>query len=212
MPHHETQFIGEEKSWVNQWRKPRGSRAVVLGFIILALIAVVAIVVYATGGTVFVWAHLMYLPIILAASGFGIYGGVAAALIGALVLGPYMPMDVAHGLSQPLHNWLFRLLFFLLVGMLSGLISKTLNRQIGRIKRREEHIRYILNNTKDVIFQVDLEGNYIYGNVATEQLTGYPLSELLQMNMMQLVVSEYHALVSGRLKQRIANKVDERSA
>jgi two-component system cell cycle sensor histidine kinase/response regulator CckA len=211
MPHNETQFIGEEKSWVNLWREPRGMRAVVLGFIILALIGVVGIVVYATGGTVFVWAHLMYLPVILAAAGFGIYGGVAAALIGALVLGPYMPMDVAHGLPQPLHNWLFRLLFFLLVGMLSGLISKTLNRQIGRIKRREEHIRYILNNTKDVIFQIDLDGNYIYGNSATEQLTGYPLSELLQMNMMQLVAPEYHALVSERLKRRIANEPDERA-
>jgi PAS domain S-box-containing protein len=178
--------------------------------IILALIAAVAMVVYATGGTVFVWVHLMYLPIILAAAGFGIYGGIAAALIGALVLGPYMPMDAAHGLSQPLHNWLFRVVFFLLVGTLSGLISNVLNRQIGRIKRREEHIKYILNNTKDVIFQTDLDGNYIYGNAVAEQMTGYPLPELLQMNMMQLVAPEHHALVSERLKQRIANEAQEK--
>jgi PAS domain S-box-containing protein len=210
MPHNETQFIGEDKNWVNLWREPSGLRAVILGFIILSLIAVVGIVVYATGGTVFVWAHLMYLPIILAAASFGIYGGIAAALIGALVLGPYMPMDVAHGLSQPLHNWIFRMVFFLLVGTLSGLISKVLNTQIGKIKRREEHIRYILNNTKDVIFQIDLNGNYIYGNAATEQLTGYPLSELLQMNMMQLVASEYHALVSERLQRRLANEANEK--
>jgi PAS domain S-box-containing protein len=211
MPNYETQFIGEEKDWVYRWREPRGSRAVILGFLILALIAVVTIVVYATGGTVLVWAHMMYLPIIVAAAGFGIYGGITAALIGALVLGPYMPMDVAHGLAQPSQNWILRMVFFILVGTLSGLISKALNKQIGKIKRREEHIKYILNNTKDVIFQIDLKGNYVYGNAAAEQLTGYPLAELLQMNMMQLVAPEYHALVGERLQRRLADEADEKA-
>jgi PAS domain S-box-containing protein len=211
MSHQETQIIGEDKNWVNLWREPRGWRAVVLGFILLLLIAVVYIVVYATGGTRYVWAHLMYLPIILAAASFRIWGGITAALIAGLVLGPFMPMDTALGSPQPMANWMFRIGFFILVGTFSGLISEVLNKQIGRVKRREEHIRYILNNTKDVIFQMDLDGNYIYGNASTEQLTGYPLPELLQMNMMQLVAPEFHALVSERLKQQIANKVDEKA-
>src|SRR5271154_869818 len=120
MPHNETEFIGEEKNWVNLWREPRGMRAVVLGFIILSLIAVVGIVVYATGGTRYVWAHLMYLPIILAAASFRIWGGVTAALVGGLVLGPFMPMETALGSQQPAANWMFRIGFFILVGALSG--------------------------------------------------------------------------------------------
>jgi signal transduction histidine kinase len=82
---------------------------------------------------------LMYLPIILAAAGFGIYGGIAAALVAGLALGPYMPMDVAQGLPQTTSNWVFRIGFFLLVGAFSGLISNFLNGQINRL--RETHRR-----------------------------------------------------------------------
>ncbi len=131
---------GEEKNWVDRWRQPTGSRAVVLGFIILALIAVVGVVVFTTGGTGFAWLHLMYLPIILAAAGFGIYGGVAAALVAGFVLGPYMPMHVAQGLSQAAANWMFRTVFFLLVGAFSGLISKFLNGQINRLKETHRNL------------------------------------------------------------------------
>ncbi|HEY4415348.1 MAG TPA: PAS domain S-box protein [Verrucomicrobiae bacterium] len=79
------------------------------------------------------------------------------------------------------------------------------------LRETKEQIQYILNNTKDVIFQIDLQGNYIYGNTAAEQLTGYPLSQLLQMNMMQLIVPEYHALIRERLQQRIAGQTIEKS-
>ncbi len=169
-------------------------------------IAAVDGLVYVTGGTVYVWAHLMYLPIILAAAGFRIYGGVAAGLIGGLSLGPFMPLDVAEGTPQTTSNWVFRVCFFVLVGGFSGLISRVFNTQISRIKRREEHIHYILNNTKEAIFQVDLSGNYIYGNHTSEQLTGYPLSQLLQMNMMQLTALEYHPLIKRNLAAAAVNE------
>jgi PAS domain S-box-containing protein len=75
----------------------------------------------------------------------------------------------------------------------------------------KEQLQYILDNTHDVIFQIDLMGNYIYSNAAAEQLTGYPLSQLLQMNMLQLVAPEYHATVSERLQMRRAGTELERS-
>ncbi len=131
---------GEERNWVDRWREPKGSRAVLLSLLILALIAGVGMLVRATGGTGFAWLHLMYLPIILAAAGFGIYGGVAAALVAGFVLGPYMPMDAAKGLSQTMSNWMFRTVFFLLVGAFSGLISKYLNEQIDRLKETHQHL------------------------------------------------------------------------
>ncbi len=208
--YHKPQAGGEGNSWVDQWREPKGSRAVILGFVILASIATVDALVYATGGTVYVWAHLMYLPLILAAAGFRIYGGVAAALIAGLTLGPFMPLNVAAALPQTPSNWVFRLCFFMLVGAFSGLLSKILNQQISQIKRREEHIQYIINNTKEAIFQIDLQGNYIYGNDAAEQLTGYPLPQLLQMNVMQLTALEYQPLIKERLQRRVASGDDEK--
>jgi PAS domain S-box-containing protein len=195
---------GSGSGWMDldHWREPRGSKAIGLGLAVLGGIAAVDGVVYVSGGTVYVWAHLMYLPIILAAAGFRIYGGVAAALIGRLSLGPLMPLDVAAGLPQTTSNWMFRVGFFILVGGFSGLIARVFNTQISRIKRREEHIHYILNNTKEAIFQTDLSGNYIYGNHASEQLTGYPLAQLLQMNMLQLTALEFHPVIEERLLNR----------
>ncbi|MGB8356796.1 MAG: ATP-binding protein [Chthoniobacteraceae bacterium] len=209
--HNGMKATGDEENWVNRWRKPRGSRAIVLGFLILASITAIGMVVYWTGGTRFVWAHLMYLPIIVAAACFGVYGGMSAGLVGAFILGPYMPLDVADGVPQTMSNWMFRIVFFPLVGMLSGLVSRFLNERIDRLKETKGQIQYILDNTRDVIFQTDLKGNYIYGNAAAERMTGYPLPELLRMNMMQLLAPEHHALVSGRLRQRLADGVEKKT-
>jgi signal transduction histidine kinase len=132
--------VGEEKNWVESWRRPTGWRAVILSIIILVLIAGVRVVVYEMGGTSFAWVHLMQLPIILAAAVFGIWGGVAAALVAGLALGPHMPMDVAKGLAQETSNWMFRMSFYLLVGASSGLISKFLNEQIDRLKETHQSL------------------------------------------------------------------------
>jgi PAS domain S-box-containing protein len=209
--YHKPQAIREGGSWIDWWRQPKGMRSVVLGFLVLVFIALVDVLVYVTGGTVYVWSHLMYLPIILAAAGFRIYGGVATALIAGLTLGPFMPLNVAAGLPQTTSNWVFRVCFFILVGGFSGLISKIFHKQISQLERRKEHIQYIVNNTKEAIFQIDLQGNYIYGNDAAEQLTGYPLSELLRMNMMQLTALEYHPLIKERLQRQTADGMDEKA-
>ena len=85
----------EGESWASRWLSPKGPHAIVLGLLILALIALVSLLVYETGGTRNAWLHLMYLPIILAAACFGVYGGIGAALVAGLALGPYMPMNVS---------------------------------------------------------------------------------------------------------------------
>jgi signal transduction histidine kinase len=131
---------GKDMVWLGRWLEPSGLRAVVVGAIIMALIIVLDSVVYETGGTRFAWLHLMYLPIILAAACFGVYGGIAAALLAGLALGPYMPMNAATGLPQTTSNWVFRIGFFLLVGLFSGLISNFLNGQIKRLRQTNQQL------------------------------------------------------------------------
>jgi PAS domain S-box-containing protein len=211
MPQHESQAFVEGTNWIDRWRRPTGQRAIFLGILILVFIGTVDMFVYAMGGTVYVWAHLMYLPILVAAACFGIYGGVIAALIGGFLLGPMMPLDVAAGHPQSTFNWVFRAVYFVLVGGFSGLVSNLLNKKISELKKSKEQIQYILNNTKDVTLQLDLKGNYIYGNDAAEQLMGYPLSELLQMNVMQLAALEYHPLINERLQQQLASGTNEKA-
>jgi signal transduction histidine kinase len=130
----------EDKNWVSRWLQPTGSRAASLSLVIVGLIVMVSLLVYETGGTRFAWLHLMYLPIILAAAGFGIYGGIAAALLAGFAVGPYMPMNVMTGLPQTTSNWAFRISFFLLVGAFSGLISNFLNGQINRLKQTHQRL------------------------------------------------------------------------
>jgi signal transduction histidine kinase len=124
----------EEGNWLARWLQPRGPQAVVASLLILALIVIVSILIYETGGTRYAWLHLMYLPIILAAASFGMSGGITAALVAGLALGPYMPMNSLTGSTQTPSNWIFRIGFFLLVGAFSGFISNYLNGQLHRLQ------------------------------------------------------------------------------
>ena len=124
-------------AWVEHWRRPTGASAVKAALGLLALILMVAAGVYASGGTGFVWVHMMYLPIVLASGVFGIRGGLISAAVAGLVVGPFMPLDVAKGIPQDTENWVLRSHFFLLVGGCSGLLFSWVNRQLERL--RETH-------------------------------------------------------------------------
>jgi signal transduction histidine kinase len=121
-------------AWIEHWRRPAGASAVAVQLGLLLLILLTGGVVYATGGTGYVWVHMMYVPIILASGAFGLRGGLVSAVVGGLVVGPFMPQDVAMGVPQDTANWLFRSLFFLLIGAFSGLLFSWGNRQLERLR------------------------------------------------------------------------------
>lgn len=149
---------------IEHWRTPKGRRAAIAALAIIILIGAVTGLVYSTGGTVFAWLHLMYVPILLAAAAFRVPGGIIAALIAGLTLGPFMPLYVPKGIPQEPLNWVFRIAFFVLVGTLSGLIAKWLNDQLDLVKRQsrfdlltglpnllslEERLQKVLQRKKD---------------------------------------------------------------
>jgi len=100
--------------------------------LVAVLAALVVLLVYQTGGTRFVYAHSAYLPIVAGAFLFGWKGGLAAALLLGLALGPFMPIDVATGEMQRPENWLLRCLFFAATGLLTGLLVDYLEREARR--------------------------------------------------------------------------------
>lgn len=102
--------------------------------IIMAMMAATYMLVHATGGIKYGYSHSMYLPILLAGFLFGPAPGMAAGLLGGIILGPAMPMDVATGEAQELSNWLYRTLFFTLVGGINGLASSQLRADLKRIE------------------------------------------------------------------------------
>jgi len=128
-----------ERKWDNlieKWRKPVGIQALLMVASIALLIGAVTVLVYATGGTAFAWLHLMYIPVLLAAAFFRVPGGLLAAFIAGLLLGPFMPLYVPSEVAQKTGNWLFRTLFFLLTGILTGILSHILNGRLDRIKKQ----------------------------------------------------------------------------
>ena len=72
-----------------------------------------------------------------------------------------------------------------------------------QLRQSRERLEHIINNTSDIIFQIDTNGNYIFGNAAAEAVTGYPLDELMGMNMSRLLAPEYRKPVFERLARRL---------
>ncbi len=79
------------------------------------------------------------------------------------------------------------------------------------LREAKEQLEYIVENTHDAIYQIDLQGNYIYVNPAAEQTSGYTIKELLGMNMRDLVAPEYYPVVKGYMEQGFFGEREPRS-
>ncbi|HAJ19005.1 MAG TPA: hypothetical protein DCL95_02925 [Rhodospirillaceae bacterium] len=84
------------------------------------------IVVYETGGTKFAHLHVVYFPVVLAAFRFRVLGGIVSGLVGMIVMGPIMPLDVLAGEPQELENWVSRGGYLCLFGLVIGLMHNTI--------------------------------------------------------------------------------------
>ena len=110
-----------------------GGQTIAFLCVIIAL-AICTHIVYIGGGTQFVWPYLMLMPIALAGMIFNMPGGVLVGIIGALLLGPYMPLDVAQGTPQSTENWVVRLGIYILFGSFVGIVAALLNAEAKRVK------------------------------------------------------------------------------
>ena len=54
----------------------------------------------------------------------------------------------------------------------------------------EQRYRELFENAPDIVYSIDLEGNYTSINRAGEQVLGYNRAELLQMNITELLEPE----------------------
>ncbi|GEN80306.1 EAL domain-containing protein [Actinotalea fermentans] len=79
------------------------------------LIAAAWLATYASGGSQRAFPHLFYIPIIGAAMLFGFRGGIPAALVSAIAVGPLMPLNTATGEAQQPNGWLLRAVMFCIV-------------------------------------------------------------------------------------------------
>ncbi|HLT96448.1 MAG TPA: HAMP domain-containing sensor histidine kinase [Acidimicrobiia bacterium] len=90
------------------------------------------LLVYATGGTGFVWPHIMYVAVVLAGMSFGRRMGALTGIVAGLLMGPIMPMDVATGTPQSPEGWLVRMGFYVAIGVLAGYARYRFYRLLSR--------------------------------------------------------------------------------
>lgn len=72
------------------------------------------------------------------------------------------------------------------------------------LSENEERYRNLFENTNDVVYVHDLEGNYISVNKAAEKIFGYKREQILQMNVKDIVAPEDLEFSMQRLAEKIA--------
>ena len=124
----------------------------IVSILVFFSIPAIYFLVYFTGGIKFVYSHTMYIPILLAGMFLGSPYGLIAALLGGIVLGPIMPLEVSTGEPQLLMNWMYRLLMFVAIGGLSQHFSSRFRRKaLLNKKLMSTNIETDIPNTNSLI-------------------------------------------------------------
>ncbi len=69
----------------------------------------------------------------------------------------------------------------------------------------EERYRELFENANDIIYTIDLAGNFTSLNRTGERLTGYSQAEALQMNISEVVAPDHLNIVRSNLARKIQN-------
>src|SRR5260370_32474430 len=76
------------------------------------------------------------------------------------------------------------------------------------MRESEERYRELFQNANDIIYTIDLAGNFTSLNQTGERLTGYTRAEAVNMNLAHVVVPEQ----VGMAREMIAHKLDTDTA
>lgn len=183
------------------------------GYVLLiaSLVAAIGWIVYATGGTAYVYAHSIYVPILLAAMIFGVAGAVLTALVAGLMLGPFMPLYVDGNIPQDTINWIYRTGILAAIGAFAGLLFSALQSQLGRMRRLAfEDVETHLPNRLSLEVDVRQRMASIAGNHSQRQL--YLVS--IQISNYQRLVSTLGPSFGRRLLDELSGELsnDEHTA
>ena len=130
---------------------------------------------------------LFAVPILYASYIFKTRGAIITTLISALI---FLPRAL---FISPYPNSLLRPLFFcIVIGMVGAFGAKLLDEVTAHKKAEEalgsskERLNIIFEYAPDGLYLSDLKGNFIDGNKAAEEITGYKRDELIGKNFLKL--------------------------
>lgn len=132
---------------IKTWKAPRIRNHVILSLLIMSLLVITWIIVYFQGGTTNVFVHFMYLPIIFSSFFWGPLIGIITAILGGVIIGPCMPLNVEQQIYQPISSMLLRTTFFSIVALFVGYISNLLKTYIHFAHHTYEQLAMTYANT-----------------------------------------------------------------
>jgi PAS domain S-box-containing protein len=153
------------------WTAARSSRASRRALVIAAaclFLAGVFVLEFAVSNPTEGIAVLYTIPIALLAIELGVAGGVAGALVALCLVGIWSA--TSDGAHIGVVGFLTRGTGFLVLGGLLGWFANRLRSAYGTVRRREEQLQAILDNSTAVIALKDNEGRYRLVNRKFEQL------------------------------------------
>jgi len=157
-----------------------------------ALLAIMSYLTYyshAVLGVEMVFAHLFYIPIVLACVWWKRSGLVVAIFSSALLL-------LSHILFtpyEPILSDLLRAGMFVAVGAAVVILSEQLVERGKAMRESEEKFRTISESAKDAIVVMDNDGNTRYWNRAAEEMFGYTSDEVVGKGLHHIIAPEkYH--------------------
>ncbi|MFA6789480.1 MAG: PAS domain S-box protein, partial [Arcobacteraceae bacterium] len=78
--------------------------------------------------------------------------------------------------------------------------------EVEKLKRSNNELREIVNNSWDGIGIIDKQSKFIYVNMAFSPILGYPKEELLQFTFESLILEEYKNDFKELLEKNIENR------
>jgi len=116
---------------------PAGAR---LGAVTLLLLLCL-LVIYLAGGIGKFNPQIFWIPILAATFWFGPLAGAVVGLTAGLLVGPYVPLDVASGRGQALADWLPRIVYFVAVALLVGTAHARLRSRNEELVKANERLK-----------------------------------------------------------------------
>lgn len=74
------------------------------------------------------------------------------------------------------------------------------------LQESESRYRSLLENLPDMVFTMNIDGYFTFGNSVCTKLTGYPISNLIKMNINNLIAPEYIPLIYENISKRISGE------
>jgi len=87
-------------------------------------------------------------------------------------------------------------------------LEKLVEERTQALRASEEKYRLLIDNMAEVVFTIDLDGNFTFVSPQVESMVGYSERQLHSMNMKQLIAPEYLPEIEKRLRARIQGEKD----